>query len=128
MDEDWGATPRKVASRVLPRDVLATSRSMIEYTYDFDDNWEYRLVVSDVRLGDPASAYPRFIDGEHDCPPEDCGGIPGFYEMLEARADPAHPDHAKISEWLDEYDPDVLDIFPIQVASPHAAMQRQSAS
>lgn len=36
--------------------------------------------------------------------------------MLEARADPAHPDHAEINEWLDEYDPDALDVFPIQVA------------
>jgi hypothetical protein len=54
--------------------------------------------------------------GERDCPPEDCGGIPCFYEMLEAGANPTHPDHAEISEWLEDYDPDELDVFPIQVA------------
>ena len=69
-----------------------------------------------------------FIAGERDCPPEDCGGIPGFYEMLEARADPAHPDHSEISEWLDEYDPDVLDVFPIQVALDRIAARRNAAT
>lgn len=51
--------------------------------------------------------------------------------MLEARADPDHPDHAEICEWLDGYDPDELDVFPIEVASaasPPAATRQQSAS
>lgn len=116
MDEDWGTAPRKVAAKVRLRDVLSPGTTTIDYTYDFGDNWEHRLIVSDVRRGEPGSAYPRFVAGERDCPPEDCGGIPGFYEMLEARAYPAHPDHAEISEWLDDYDPAALDVFPIQVA------------
>ena len=102
MDDDWGTVPRKVASRTRLRDVLSPGTTTIDYTYDFGDNWEHRLIVSDVRPGDPGTAYPRFVGGERDCPPEDCGGIPGFYEMLEARADPTHPEHAQISEWFDE--------------------------
>lgn len=128
MDDDWGAAPRKVASRVRLRDVLAPGTTTIDYTYDFGDNWEHRLVVSDVRQGEPGGAYPRFIDGKRDCPPEDCGGIPGFHEMLEARADPAHPDHAEISEWLEDYDPDELDVFPIQVALGRIAARRNAAA
>lgn len=128
MDADWGAAPRKVASRTRLRDVLSPGTTMIDYTYDFGDNWEHRLVVNDVRHGDPGGAYPRFVAGERDCPPEDCGGIPGFYEMLEARADPAHPDHAEISEWLDEYDPEALDIFSIQVALGRIAARRNAAA
>jgi hypothetical protein len=49
MDEDWGAAPRKVASRTRLRDVLSPGVTTIDYTYDFGDNWEHRLVVSDVR-------------------------------------------------------------------------------
>ncbi len=128
MDEDWGTAPRKVASRVRLRDVLAPGTTTIDYTYDFGDNWEHRLVVSDVRSGDPGTPYPRFIGGERDCPPEDCGGIPGFYEMLAARADPTHPDHAEISEWLDEYDPDALDVFPIEVALGRISARRNAAA
>jgi len=127
MDEDWGTTPRKVAERVRLRDVLSPGTTVIDYTYDFGDSWEHKLTVSDVRAGDPAIAYPRFVAGERDCPPEDCGGIPGFYEMLEARADPNHPDHAEISEWLDEYDPEELDVFPIQGALGRIAARRNAA-
>lgn len=127
-EEDWGTAPRKVADRVRLRDVIAPGTTTIDYTYDFGDSWEHKLTVSDVRPGDPGTAYPRFIAGERDCPPEDCGGIPGFYEMLEARADPGHPDHAEISEWLDGYDPEELDIFPIQVALGRIAARRNAAA
>ena len=79
------------------RDVLSHGTATIDYTYDFGDSWEHELVVSDVRQGEPGGAYLRFIAGERDCPPEDCGGIPGFYEMLKPRADPANPDHEVIA-------------------------------
>lgn len=127
-DEDWGTAPRKVAEKLRLRDVLVPGTTRIDYTYDFGDNWEHILIVSDVRPGDPVTPYPRFITGERNCPPEDCGGIPGFYEMLEARTDPSHPDHADIFEWLDGYDPDELDVFPIQVALSRIAARRNAAA
>lgn len=128
MDEDWGTSPRKVASRTRLRDVLAPGTTRIDYTYDFGDNWQHNLTVSAVRRGEPDTAYPRFIGGERDCPPEDCGGIHGFYEMLEAKADPNHPDHAEITEWLDGYDPDELEVFPIQVALGRISAHRNAAA
>lgn len=128
MDEDWGTSPRKSADRTRLRDVIMPGATIIDYIYDFGDQWEHRLTVRDVRAGDPAIGYPRFVDGERDCPPEDCGGTPGFYEMLEARADPAHPDHAEICEWLDGYDPEELDVFPIEVALGRIAARRNAAA
>lgn len=128
MDDDWGTAPRKIAARTRLRDVLAPGTTRIDYTYDFGDNWEHSLIVSDARSGDPGTVYPRFIEGARACPPEDCGGIPGFYEMLEARADPNHPDHAEITEWLDGYDPDEVDVFPIQVALGRIAARRNAAA
>ncbi|MBA4370586.1 MAG: hypothetical protein C0418_03285, partial [Coriobacteriaceae bacterium] len=39
-------------------------------------------------------------------PPEDCGGIPGFAEFVEAMADPRHPEHAALKRWYGgEFDP-----------------------
>lgn len=128
MDDDRDTPPRKVASRTRLRNVLTPGTTRIEYTYDFGDNWEHSLIVSDVRSGDPGTAYPRFIAGERDCPPEDCGGIPGFYAMLKAKADPTHPDHAEIIEWLEGYHPDELDLFPIQIALGRIAARRNAAA
>jgi hypothetical protein len=128
VDEDWGTAPRKVASRTRLRDILAPGTTHIHYIYDFGDHWEHSLVISDVRAGDRFTAYPRFIAGERNCPPEDCGGLPGFYEMLDARADPEHPDHADASEWLDDYDPNELDVFPINGILGRIAARRNAAA
>jgi hypothetical protein len=128
MDEGWGTSPRKSADCTRLRDVIAPGTTIIDYIYDFGDHWAHQLTVSDVRAGNPTIGYPRFVDGERDCQPEDCGGIPGYYEMLEARADPAHPDHAEISEWLDGYDPEELDAFPIEVALGRIAGRRNAAA
>jgi hypothetical protein len=48
--------------------------------------------------------------------------------MLEARADPHHPDHADVSEWLDDYDPDELDLLPINGILGRIAARRNAAA
>ena len=61
-------------------------------------------------------------------PPEDGGGIPGFYELLEAIADPAHPNHAHLKELAGDYDPTTFDTLPIKYALSRIANRRNSAS
>lgn len=128
VDEDWATSPRKSADRTRLREVIRPGTTTIAYNYDFGDSWEHLLTISDVRAGDPTIGYPRFVDGERDCPPEDCGGIPGYYEMLEARADAAHPNHAEINDWLDGFNPDELDVFSIEVALGRIAARRNAAA
>ena len=127
MDEDSGTEPRRQATKVRLRDVLSTSTTVIDYVYDFGDSWEHRITVTDIRAGDPEVAYPRYIGGERAGPPEDCGGVPGFYELLAARADPRHPDHAAVVEYLEGYDPDIIDDEPIGYALGRIAARRNAA-
>jgi Plasmid pRiA4b ORF-3-like protein len=127
VDENWGTKPRLEASKVRLRDVLKPRKTGIDYTYDFGDCWEHRLTVTDVRAGQPGVSYPRYIGGEWNAPPEDCGGIPGFYAMLEASADPTHPNHAEAKEWADDYDPQVIDELPIKYALGRIANRRNAA-
>jgi len=127
MDEDWGTEPRKEAIKVRLRDVLHPRKTVIDYTYDFGDNWEHRITVTDVRPGEPGVGYPRYIGGERNGPPEDCGGIPGFYDKLEARVDSNHPDHEEIVEWLDDYDPETIEELPIKYALDRIAARRNAA-
>jgi hypothetical protein len=128
MDEDWGTEPRKEAAKVRLREVLGSGKTVIDYTYDFGDSWEHRIVVSNIRPGAPGVRYPRYLAGERNGPPEDCGGIPGFYDLLDARADPKHPNHADAKAWLDEYDPDELDDSPIKFALGRMAARRNPAA
>ena len=60
MDEDWGTEPRVDAGKVRLREVLQPRKTKIDYIYDFGDNWEHWLTVTDVRAGDPSLSYPRY--------------------------------------------------------------------
>ncbi len=45
------------------------------------------------------------------CPPEDCGGIWGYYELLEAVANPDADGYEDMVEWLGgDFDPDAFDL------------------
>ncbi|WP_298331942.1 plasmid pRiA4b ORF-3 family protein [Asticcacaulis sp.] len=127
-DADWGTGRLYDATKVRLRDILKPRRTRIDYLYDFGDNWEHRLIITRVRQGDPDTGYPRYLGGERNAPPEDCGGIPGFYDMLAILADTDHPDHAEIAEWLDEYDPNTIDEIPMQYALSRIANRRNAAA
>jgi Plasmid pRiA4b ORF-3-like protein len=122
--EDLGAGPRADAAKVRLRDVLKPGKTVIEYLYDFGDSWEHRITVTDVRTEASGVTCPRYVAGEWAGPPEDCGGIPGFYNALDAMADPQHPDHADIMEWLRGYDPKLVDLFGINLALARIANRR----
>ena len=126
MDEDWGAAPRIRASGVKLSEILKPRRTIFEYIYDFGDSWEHRLIFTKVRPAEPDKAYPRYVAGENAAPPEDCGGLPGFYAALEVLADPSHPDHAEIADWFEDYDPKALDDLPLKVAVGRIASRRRA--
>ena len=126
-DEDWGEEPLVDTGKVRLADLLGPRKTKINYLDDFGDSWEHRLIVSNVRAGDPDVSYPRYVGGERNGPPEDCGGIPGFYAKLETAANPADPDHADIKEWLGDYDPEAIDEMRIKSALARIAKQRRGA-
>jgi hypothetical protein len=127
MDEDRGTAPRKDAAKVCLRDMLKPGKTVIDYTYDFGDSWEHRITVPEVRPGEPGVIYPRYHAGKGAGPPEDCGGIPGFYDMLDARSDPGHREHEQILEWLGDFDPDLFEELPIKYALGRIAARRNAA-
>ena len=127
MDEAWGAAPATDAIKIRLRDVLRPRKTVIDYLYDFGDSWRHRITVTKIRPGLPGISYPHYIGGEWGGPPEDCGGIPGYYNMLDALADPEHPDHAGVAEYLEDWDPKRIDEFPLRIALSRIANRRNAA-
>ena len=81
------------------------------YTYDFGDTWEHSIVLEKRLPAAPNMIYPICTDGQLACPPEDCGGIPGFYDLLDALRDPTHEQHQEMRDWVGgDYDPKAFSI------------------
>lgn len=90
---------QSASSRVQLAEVAAQRVKHIGYLYDMGDSWQHTLRIEKSLAADPAASYPRPVDGAGCCLPEDCGGIPGIYDLLEAIADPQHPDHDDCLDW-----------------------------
>lgn len=84
-------------------DAVVGKGSRFRYTYDFGDWWEHDLVVEDVLATDPDGRYPACLDGDRACPPEDVGGPAGYRLLIEALADPLHPEHDAMRDWLGRF-------------------------
>ena len=70
------------------------------YEYDFGDGWEHNILLEGILLKEKGARYPKSIAGERACPPEDCGGVPGYYELLEILKNPKHPEFHDYIGWL----------------------------
>ena len=68
------------------------------YEYDFGDGWEHEVVVEAASQAPRALKLAVCLGGENNCPPEDCGGTPGYADLLTVLADPSHEEHADLAE------------------------------
>ncbi len=53
---------------------------------------------------------PVWLERDRSCPPEDCGGIWGYQNLLEIIVDPDHDEYEEMNEWLGgEFEPERFD-------------------
>lgn len=108
----FGGSPIKEERKARLNKVAPKVRNKFLYEYDFGDGWVHEVVVEKVVEAYPEQRYPVCVAGERACPPEDCGGPPGYQGMLEALADLDHPERGEFLEWLggDDFDPEAFDL------------------
>jgi hypothetical protein len=96
-------------SKVIPGETFKFS-----YTYDFGDSWDHDILVEKVLAAEPDVSYPVCIKAKRACPPEDCGGIWGYRDFLDAIQSADHPEHGEMLEWVGGYfDPEEVDLAEI---------------
>ncbi|XP_044254808.1 uncharacterized protein y4hQ-like [Tribolium madens] len=85
---------------------LKTPNDRVKYSYDFGDNWEHLVVLEKILPFKTTVSYPKCVGGRRACPPEDCGGVSGYAQLLKVLANPSHRDYQeRITNWLDQFYP-----------------------
>ena len=106
---DW--YPAKDERKATLSQVAPKEGMKFTYTYDFGDGWEHVITVEKRLPPDPDAHYPVCIAGKRACPPEDCGGVWGYANLLEIIQNPRHEEYEEMMEWLGgEFDPAAFDL------------------
>ncbi len=94
------------------KEVAPREKTKFTYEYDFGDSWEHKVTVEKIHAPDgKRKHFAECIDGRGGCPPEDCGGVGGYAELLDIMKEPGHSEYESMKEWLgDRFDPEKLDI------------------
>lgn len=82
-----------------PLGAVAHEGSTFLYRYDYGDDWEHDVLVERLR-SDGGGPLITCTGGARACPPEDCGGVPGYLNLVKALADATHPEHQELRTWV----------------------------
>jgi hypothetical protein len=97
--------------RTIRLESLVDEGQSLRYEYDLGDSWEHDVLIEKRLEGDSRLSYPLCISGARACPPEDCGGVPGYARLVAALADPDNTDHDELLTWVGgHFDPEGFDV------------------
>jgi len=91
----------------------------IQYTYDYGNNWEHRIKITARRSlsEDESWQVPcTCLEGQRAGPPEDCGGIDGYAELLQCITTPRAqrtPDQLEFLQWAGRWNPEKCELEAI---------------
>ncbi|XP_063911357.1 uncharacterized protein y4hQ-like isoform X2 [Zophobas morio] len=114
---EMGCTEVTKEAQVTLKELFKTSGDTVLYEYDHGNTWEHEIVFEKFLLlpVNRNHPFPKCVGGERACPPEDCGGVRGYLQLLEVRSNPEHEKYEElIVNWLDRlypgFDPETFDI------------------
>ena len=91
-----------------------------KYFYDYGDGWVHNITLEGYLYREKGIKYPACIAGERTCPPEDCGGVHGYYNVLQTLADPKHNDHKSMKQWVGRnWNPELFNKDKVKFDNPH---------
>ena len=94
----------------LLRDILVRKGQMLLYEYDFGDGWLHGVQLEKFLPLEPNRRHPVCLAGARACPPDDCGGPPGYNQLLQALRSPTTKAKAQLLELAGQWDPESFDV------------------
>jgi hypothetical protein len=114
--DHFGDLNLKDESKARLDKILSKPKQKMVYEYDFGDGWEHEILLEKVLQPEPGVRYARCVGGARACPPEDCGGVGGYENFLQAISDPDHEEHDEYLEWTGGgFDPEKFDVDDFEV-------------
>jgi hypothetical protein len=108
---DFGGPPVLDEGKSILMEIAPREKAKIIYEYDFGDSWRHLILVEKILdKQDSEDIVAECIDGSRACPPEDCGGIGGYANLLEIIKNPRHEEYESMMDWLGgKFDPEAFD-------------------
>lgn len=120
--DDFGE-PDDDAKKIKLKKYFNQEGAKMRYEYDFGDDWQHTLTLEKILAKDAKIKYPQLIKGKGMCPPEDCGGIWGYYGLIDIINDPNHEQHEDMREWLGIEKSEVFDPADFDLAVQNKRLQ-----
>lgn len=95
-------------------DLLTKPKDWLRYEYDMGDSWSHKVLLE--KILEPSLEMKPYscLNAKRACPPEDCGGWPGYENLLEVLANPKHPEYSELKEWTGgSFDPERVSLNDI---------------
>ena len=86
----------------------------IGYTYDMGDDWHHAVEIEAEVPPSSRIRYPRCVAGRRACPPEDCGGPPGYAHLLRTLGGRMTGARRELLDWLGgPFDPEAFRVAEV---------------
>ncbi len=108
--EAGGGYDAEDEAKVTLMEICPREKYKLTYVYDFGDHWIHEVIVQKILPAKPGVKYPICTAGKRACPPEDCGGLAGYGNLIEVLEDPGDDEYEELLNWVgEEFDPEGFD-------------------
>lgn len=91
-----------------------------KYLYDYGDFWMHNIKLEGYIYREKGIKYPICIGGDRACPPEDCGSVSGYYNVIETLSNPENDDYEEMKTWVGEnWNPEKFNKDDVSFENPY---------